>query len=109
MERKMENKTFLNKLIDLFNAVFHRLSLRKNKLTPKKDYYKDFYNPAFREYEKEHEYPSRYIYRLSYSDRIHRIARPKYRAYKFDRDGRYKRAKKYRNDKVREKFTELFK
>ncbi|MDO4778897.1 MAG: hypothetical protein Q4A42_05020 [Tissierellia bacterium] len=108
MKKQVKTNKFLYKLIELIKAISFRLSLRKNKIRPKKDYYRDFYEPESQQYQKMHEYPNIYVERLAYSDNVHMIARPKYRAYEESRKISYRIAKKARNEEVKKLFKELF-
>lgn len=108
MKKQVKTHKFLYKLIELIKAISFRLSLRKNKIRPNKKYYRDFYNPLFHEFQKECEYPPGHYERLAYRDYVHRIARPKYRAYEESRKISYRIAKKARNEEIKKLFKELF-
>lgn len=68
MKKQVKTNKFLYKLIELIKAISFRLSLRKNKIRPKKDYYRNFYERESQKYQKTHEYPA--IYRISEREEI---------------------------------------
>ena len=109
MKNQAKTNTFMYKLIDLIDAIVYRLTLSRNKITPKKNYDKDFFKPEFHMVLDEIEFPSDFYKQLAYSDYVDRRARKKYRAYESKRDRRYKIAKKARNEAIKEKFLVLFK